>query len=166
MPESKKKQLVNPHIFPQGIQSHGKDDIAVTKGQNRRVFKKGVGIKPARKRPARKSAPEPAPTSASPGAQEEKEENALPQGADVLRRQEPGRGEREELTPLVSPAGRDRYFEAVGRRKTAVARVRLFTRTGPFTVNEKPYGAYFPTLEIVRESKVAPLRARTDKWRL
>lgn len=42
----------------------------------------------------------------------------------------------------------DRYFEAVGRRKTAVARVRLFTRSGDFTVNQKLYGEYFPTLEL------------------
>lgn len=41
----------------------------------------------------------------------------------------------------------ERYFEAVGRRKTAIARVRVYTRSGVFTVNEKPYGAYFPTLE-------------------
>lgn len=42
----------------------------------------------------------------------------------------------------------DRYFEAVGRRKTAVARVRLFTKPGEFTVNEKLYSLYFPTLEL------------------
>jgi len=42
----------------------------------------------------------------------------------------------------------ERYFEAVGRRKTAVARVRVFTRAGDFTVNNKPYGQYFPTLEL------------------
>ena len=43
---------------------------------------------------------------------------------------------------------RDRYFEAVGRRKTSVARVRLFTRAGDFTVNDKLYSAYFPTFEL------------------
>lgn len=42
----------------------------------------------------------------------------------------------------------DRYFEAVGRRKTSIARVRLFTRSGDFTVNEKPYGQYFTTLDL------------------
>ena len=44
----------------------------------------------------------------------------------------------------------DRYFEAVGRRKTAVARVRLFTRAGDFSVNGKPYEHYFATLELQR----------------
>ena len=38
----------------------------------------------------------------------------------------------------------DRYFEAIGRRKTAVARVRLFTRgEKQFLVNGKPYQEYF-----------------------
>lgn len=44
----------------------------------------------------------------------------------------------------------DRYFEAVGRRKTAIARVRLFTRSGDFVINDKLYGQYFPTLELQR----------------
>jgi len=41
-----------------------------------------------------------------------------------------------------------RYFEAVGRRKSAVARVRLFTRAGDFSVNGKPYEQYFSTIEL------------------
>lgn len=42
----------------------------------------------------------------------------------------------------------DRYFEAVGRRKTAVARVRLFTRgEKQFLVNGKPYERYFTLAE-------------------
>src|SRR4030042_6941009 len=43
----------------------------------------------------------------------------------------------------------ERYFEATGRRKTAVARVRLFTRGEKlFLVNQKPYDIYFPSLEL------------------
>jgi small subunit ribosomal protein S9 len=47
-----------------------------------------------------------------------------------------------------------RYFEATGRRKSAVARVRLFTikpfeeDEGKVTVNGKFYKQYFPTLEL------------------
>jgi len=42
-----------------------------------------------------------------------------------------------------------RYFESVGRRKTSVARVRLFTQgEKTFLVNEKPYQKYFPTVEL------------------
>ena len=45
----------------------------------------------------------------------------------------------------------DRYFEAVGRRKTAVARVRLYTKGDmAMIVNDRPYEAYFPTMELQR----------------
>ena len=46
-----------------------------------------------------------------------------------------------------------RYYEAVGRRKTAIARVRLLTikpfegDEGKITVNDKPYQQYFSTME-------------------
>lgn len=52
--------------------------------------------------------------------------------------------------PRLGIAGRDRYFEAVGRRKTAVARVRLFTKPGDFTVNDKLYSFYFSTTELLK----------------
>jgi len=43
----------------------------------------------------------------------------------------------------------ERYLEALGRRKTSIARVRLFTRGEKvFLVNEKLYDIYFPTLEL------------------
>ena len=42
----------------------------------------------------------------------------------------------------------NRYFEAVGRRKSATARVRLYTKAGDFTVNDKLYADYFSTLEM------------------
>jgi len=38
------------------------------------------------------------------------------------------------------------YFEAVGRRKRSIARVRLMDGTGNFTVNEKDGSAYFPRM--------------------
>ena len=54
-------------------------------------------------------------------------------------------------------ARQDRYFEAVGRRKTAVARVRLFTKgEKQFLVNGKPYQEYFP-LEKDGQTAVASL---------
>ena len=38
----------------------------------------------------------------------------------------------------------DKYYEAIGRRKTAVARVRFYTRgEKEFLVNNKPYKEYF-----------------------
>jgi len=42
----------------------------------------------------------------------------------------------------------DRYFEAIGRRKTAVARVRLFTKgEKAFLINGKSYKDYFNLLD-------------------
>jgi len=42
----------------------------------------------------------------------------------------------------------ERYFEAVGRRKTAIARVRMYTRSGDVTINGRKYGEYFPTIDL------------------
>lgn len=47
---------------------------------------------------------------------------------------------------------------ALGRRKTASARVRLIPGKGGITVNEKPLTAYFPIL-ILQQSIMAPLEA-------
>lgn len=49
----------------------------------------------------------------------------------------------------------DRYFEAVGRRKSATARVRLYTKAGDFTVNGKQYAEYFPTLDMQKTAEDA-----------
>ena len=42
-----------------------------------------------------------------------------------------------------------RYYEAVGRRKRAVARVRLFTKGEKgFSINSKKHSGYFPTKDL------------------
>ena len=38
------------------------------------------------------------------------------------------------------------YFEGIGRRKEATARVRVMSGTGKFTVNDKPIEDFFPRL--------------------
>ncbi len=48
-----------------------------------------------------------------------------------------------------------KYFEAVGRRKTSVARVRLFEGKSTSTVNDKPYSEYFVGDNILKVA--APL---------
>ena len=59
------------------------------------------------------------------------------------------------VLPVEKPDEKRNYIYAVGRRKSAVARVRLFTEgTGSFTVNKKSVEAYFSTFEsqkIARE---------------
>ncbi|MAF42743.1 MAG: 30S ribosomal protein S9 [Parcubacteria group bacterium] len=53
---------------------------------------------------------------------------------------------KKEKTPVVKAS---RYFQAVGRRKTSVARIRLFTKgEREFLINKKPYKTYFPTHEL------------------
>jgi small subunit ribosomal protein S9 len=62
----------------------------------------------------------------------------------------------------------DRYFEAIGRRKTAVARVRLFTKGDKeFIVNDQPFEKYFQTTED-QESAVASMKKMKclDKFRI
>ncbi len=46
----------------------------------------------------------------------------------------------------------EKYYEAVGRRKTAVARVRLFpgAKKNAITINEKELSVYFPTAELLK----------------
>ena len=51
-----------------------------------------------------------------------------------------------------------KYFEAIGRRKTATARVRLFTRgEKKIVVNEKSYENYFPAKDL-QEVVISPLK--------
>ena len=51
-----------------------------------------------------------------------------------------------------------KYFEAVGRRKTATCRVRIFTQgKKEILVNEKPYQEYFP-LPFLQETLQQPLK--------
>jgi small subunit ribosomal protein S9 len=58
---------------------------------------------------------------------------------------------KEPEEKIVKPK---KYYEAVGRRKTAVARVRLFTirpleeDVGKITVNNKTYQEYFPLMDL------------------
>jgi small subunit ribosomal protein S9 len=49
----------------------------------------------------------------------------------------------------MTPTTTKKYFEAVGRRKTAIARVRLFpgAKAG-YEINGKTLEAYFPTKEM------------------
>ena len=101
-------------------------------------------IKKASKKPATaKEPPEEKKKSRMKKAAEEKKES--PQAEAVLEHPV-----EDEKPTEKKPRKPDRYFEAVGRRKTSVARVRLFTRAGDFTVNDKPHTIYFPTEELQR----------------
>jgi len=49
-----------------------------------------------------------------------------------------------------------KYFEGIGRRKTATARVRIISGSSGFTVNDKDISSYFKT-EAQRIAAAAPL---------
>jgi len=53
------------------------------------------------------------------------------------------------------------FYEGVGRRKEATARVRIATGTGVFTVNDKVAAAYFTRTGDI-EKVVAPVQAIGD----
>ena len=69
-----------------------------------------------------------------------------------------------EEVKATAHSGRQQYLEAVGRRKTAIARVRLWKgSTAPsLTINDRPWNKYFPSesLQIVASS---PLKA-VGQW--
>ncbi len=57
-----------------------------------------------------------------------------------------------------------KFYEGVGRRKSAVARVRLFSGTGGFTVNDKPANEYFP-LQGLLSDVLSPLKSTQNEDR-
>lgn len=62
----------------------------------------------------------------------------------------------------------EKYFEAEGRRKTAVARIRLFTQAEKlFLVNEKPLEHYFPIFELRQIAQASLEKMKClDKFRV
>lgn len=65
---------------------------------------------------------------------------------------------------VVVSAKPERYFEAVGRRKSAVARVRLYTKKDGIEVNNRQLENYFP-IATLRSKVMSPLEKMkiTDK---
>ena len=62
------------------------------------------------------------------------------------------------MTPKKKITKKKKYYEATGRRKTATARVRLFSKTkGKFLINKKSLEDYLPTLELQEIAKI-PLK--------
>jgi len=63
--------------------------------------------------------------------------------------------EEKKISKETLKSTEKKYHEAIGRRKSASARVRLFTSgplqsamEGNIVINDKPYKDYFPTLEL------------------
>lgn len=68
------------------------------------------------------------------------------------------------VTKKTTVVKKEKYFEAVGRRKTAVARVRIFGTSGThgIVVNEKHLDKYFP-LKKQQSIAEAPFAALSVK---
>lgn len=61
------------------------------------------------------------------------------------------------------------YFFALGRRKSATARVRLSSGKGTFIINDKPSGEYFASSKYLQHELVKPftvLELDPDKYTL
>jgi small subunit ribosomal protein S9 len=54
------------------------------------------------------------------------------------------------------------YYEGIGRRKEATARVRIASGAGVFIVNDKPVADYFPRVGDV-DAIVAPIKAAGEE---
>lgn len=61
-------------------------------------------------------------------------------------------------TPVAPPAPGKTYFWGTGRRKTAIARVRVRPGSGKIAINKREFNNYFP-IEALRNLCVAPMRA-------
>lgn len=63
---------------------------------------------------------------------------------------------KKEKEMETAPIKKARYYEGLGSRKTALARVRLFTTKGNVLVNEKSYKDYFKMSKL-QDTAVSPL---------
>ncbi|MFY9461582.1 MAG: 30S ribosomal protein S9 [Candidatus Sungiibacteriota bacterium] len=88
--------------------------------------------------------------------------------AAVVKKEAPSPAMRPATEEIKVPAetlpeeNGGRYWEAVGRRKTAIARVRLFTRGEKgIWVNDKEYRAYFqyPGLFLIPEDPLKKMKS-------
>ncbi|MDO8559019.1 MAG: 30S ribosomal protein S9 [bacterium] len=74
---------------------------------------------------------------------------------------------KKPLPKEESPKSLERYFQAIGRRKTSSARIRFFVSDEKeIIVNDKPFQVYFPTLEL-QGIVLSPLNIMSvDKFRI
>ncbi len=57
-----------------------------------------------------------------------------------------------------------KYYQGIGRRKSSVARVRLFAGAGDFKVNARPVAEYFPVLRMFNQV-TSPLKVTQNEAR-
>ncbi|MGC9611236.1 MAG: 30S ribosomal protein S9, partial [Minisyncoccia bacterium] len=68
---------------------------------------------------------------------------------------------KKPVKPKTEAVSKEKYIEAIGRRKTAVARVRLFSgrkagsKEPELVINKKPFSEYFPLAKL-QKTVLAP----------
>lgn len=111
---------------------------------------------------------EPKTTKKSVAKEEKKEDRELKKPVQKKAKVSVVKKNAKEITPVLPNIKKERYYEAIGRRKTAVARVRLFTKGDKlFLVNNKPADAYFASAELsgVATSSLDKMKSR-DRFRI
>lgn len=67
----------------------------------------------------------------------------------------------------MSTTKTEKYIEAVGRRKTSVARVRLISASkSSFKINDKDLASYFPTEELRKIVEEATSKAKAGSFEI
>lgn len=136
-----------------------------TKKASGKIKKEGIKTEEKKKTVRVKSVKKEKLPVAEKPKKKEKEEEKNEAAVEVKKQEEVGGDfaaleKGEESKDLLKP---DRYWEAVGRRKSAVARVRLYTRGEKgIWIGEKPYGAYFPTMELQKIAEDALKKMKAD----
>jgi small subunit ribosomal protein S9 len=78
--------------------------------------------------------------------------------------------EKKEIEKVKEekPKEKEKYLEAVGRRKTAIARVRLYTKgEREFLVNQRPLEKYFPNSDLQKIARDSLEKMKcADKFRV
>jgi len=123
-----------------------------------------------------------APQAAEPAAVEAKPaEAAQPEAVEAKPaeaaepeavEEKPAEAAEPEAVPepkgTVSDPGVGKYFWGTGRRKSAVARVRIRPGHGVVIINKKPFDEYFPVGrrrdQVVGPLKVTNLTGQVDVW--
>jgi len=82
---------------------------------------------------------------------------AAPESVEEVQIEEKEIIPAEENKKEIGKGGKEKYYEAVGRRKSAIARVRLFTKGSEIVVNGRPFLDYFSIPEL-RQIVEAPFR--------
>lgn len=75
----------------------------------------------------------------------------------IIKKTRPERAERPGKEPLRF-VPKSSFVEGIGRRKTAVARVRIYEEKGDFLINNMPAGEYFKGITNAQGSYNKPLQ--------